>query len=58
MAYGKPTKIIDWAYQANHVAAGVARTIIKAFYGDRRRSTSLRNLGYRIIAILLRPVIH
>jgi Tannase and feruloyl esterase len=33
-AYGKPTKIIDWAYQANHVTAGVAKTIIKAFYGN------------------------
>jgi feruloyl esterase len=33
-ANGKPTKIIDWAYQANHVTAGVAKTIIQTFYGN------------------------
>jgi hypothetical protein len=32
-ALGHPEKIADWAYRANHTTAGLAKTIIKAFYG-------------------------
>ncbi len=32
-ALGHPEKIADWAYRANHVTAGLAKTIITAFYG-------------------------
>jgi feruloyl esterase len=32
-ALGHPERIADWAYRANHVTAGLAKTIITAFYG-------------------------
>ena len=32
-ALGHPEKVADWAYRANHTTAGLAKTIIKAFYG-------------------------
>ena len=32
-ALGHPERIADWAYRANHTTAGLAKTIIKAFYG-------------------------
>ena len=32
-ALGHPEKIADWGYRANHVTAGLAKAIIKAFYG-------------------------
>jgi len=32
-ALGHPEKIADWGYRANHVTAGLAKMIIKAFYG-------------------------
>jgi feruloyl esterase len=32
-ALGHPEKIADWAYRANHTTAGLAKTIIRAFYG-------------------------
>ena len=32
-AFGHPEKIADWAYRANHVTAGLAKTLIRAFYG-------------------------
>src|SRR5438445_9555248 len=36
-AFGHPEKIADWGYRANHVTAGLAKTLIKAFYGARPR---------------------
>jgi feruloyl esterase len=32
-ALGHPERIVDWGYRANHVTAGLAKMIIKAFYG-------------------------
>jgi feruloyl esterase len=32
-ALGHPEKVADWAYRANHTTAGLAKTIIAAFYG-------------------------
>ncbi|HKD42676.1 MAG TPA: tannase/feruloyl esterase family alpha/beta hydrolase [Myxococcaceae bacterium] len=31
-ALGHPERIADWGYRANHVTAGLAKTLIKAFY--------------------------